>query len=76
MLAAGRGTIACAKEEARNNFPIWAPGHAVACIVAGPSPLSECGSYSDPVTKRLRVVVLADGETVHTAFFDRDFSGG
>lgn len=26
--------------------------------------------------KWLRVVVLEDGQTVHNAFFDRDFTGG
>ncbi len=27
------------------------------------------------VDKYLRVILLEDGETVHNAFFDRDFSG-
>lgn len=29
--------------------------------------------YIEPVGKYLRVVLLPDGETVHNAFFDRDF---
>jgi len=30
----------------------------------------------DGKTRFLRVVTLADGETVHNAFFDRNFEGG
>jgi hypothetical protein len=30
-------------------------------------------AFIDPESKYLRVVLLADGETVHNAFFDRDF---
>jgi hypothetical protein len=29
--------------------------------------------YVDGEAKYLRVILLADGETVHNAFFDRDF---
>jgi hypothetical protein len=34
------------------------------------------GRVPEAAGKWLRVVVLADGETVHNAFFDRDFTGG
>ena len=30
-------------------------------------------SYIEEVGKHLRVILLEDGETVHNAFFDRDF---
>jgi hypothetical protein len=30
-------------------------------------------SYIDAEAKYLRVILLSDGETVHNAFFDRDF---
>ena len=30
-------------------------------------------TYVDEEKRYLRVIVLADGETVHNAFFDRDF---
>lgn len=30
-------------------------------------------AYIEAETKYLRVILLADGETVHNAFFDRDF---
>jgi hypothetical protein len=34
---------------------------------------SQCWIYVPEEDKYLRVVVLADGETVHNAFFDRNF---
>ncbi len=34
------------------------------------------GRIAEAGGKWLRVVVLEDGETVHNAFFDRDFTGG
>ena len=33
-------------------------------------------SYIEEVKKYLRVIVLADGKTVHNAFFDRSFTRG
>ncbi len=32
-------------------------------------------AYIEEVNKYLRVILLPDGETVHNAFFDRDYTG-
>ena len=37
--------------------------------------ISYWGNISEAEDRALRVITLEDGETVHNAFFDRDFRG-
>jgi hypothetical protein len=44
--------------------------------VQGDGRIRVWGQIAEAGGKWLRVVVLDDGQTVHNAFFDRDFTGG
>ena len=45
-------------------------------VVQSDGRIRRWGRIEEAGGKYLRVVLLADGETVHNAFFDRRFAGG
>lgn len=49
--------------------------HPVRAVVQADGRIRRWAPISDMEGRYLRVVLLADGETVHNAFFDRSFTG-